>query len=132
MFLLNKSLRLAIFQLNYLRAIHSKEKELDIHHVREALVQCGKPKSTMIEFDSSKLTNRLTDVSNYGHRHRTRFDCNGNGLGNQRFRDLPLLWPSPSSDGFLTSCPSALGAGRSGATSPIVPRKFGYLDVCKI
>ena len=86
----------------------------------------------MTEFDCSGLTHRLTDVNNYGHRHRSRFDSNGNGVGTRDLRDLPMLWPSPSSDGFLASLPSVMGAGRSGATSPIAPRKFGYLDVCKI
>ena len=53
-------------------------------------------------------------------------------VGTRDTRDFPMLWPTPSSDGFLASLPSFLGAGRSGATSPIAPRKFGYLDVCRI
>ena len=108
---------------------------MDIHHVREALVRCGKPNNTKTEFDNSELTCRLTDIRNYGHRHRSRFDSNGNGLGvegTRDLRDLPMLWPSPSSAGFLVSCPSVMGAGRSGATSPIAPRKFGYMEVCRI
>ena len=53
----------------------------------------------------------------------------GNGLGaagRRDVRDLPVLWATPSSDGFMMTCPSVLGAGREGATSPIMPRRFGY------
>jgi len=110
----------------------SEEKDLDIHQVREALVSCGKPKNSIIEFDTSKLMCRLTNINNYGHRHRSRFDANGNGLGTRDPRDLPVLWPAPSPEGFLSACPSVMGAGRSGATSPNAPRRFGYMDVCKI
>ena len=117
--------------------------------MREALVKSGRPKLSVIDFDNSGITQRLTDFTNYPHRHRTRFDSNGqslkdcnwpscfivklsssgNGLGaagRRDVRDLPVLWATPSSDGFMMTCPSVLGAGREGATSPINPRRFGY------
>ena len=61
--------------------------------------------------------------------------CQGNGLGvagTRDLRDLPMLWATPSESGFMVTCPSVMGPGRSGATSPIQPRKYGYEDVCKI
>ena len=39
--------------------------------------RCGKPKTSMIEMDNSDITLRLTDYNNYPHRHRSRFDNNG-------------------------------------------------------
>ena len=107
-------------------------------------MKSGRPKLSVIDFDNSGITQRLTDFTQYPHRHRTRFDSNGqillflgslklsspgNGLGaagRRDVRDLPVLWATPSSDGFLMTCPSVLGAGREGATSPIMPRRFGY------
>ena len=86
---------------------------------------CGKPHRPVKGFDTSSLTNRLTDVSKYGGTHRQRFDSSGKGLGmagRRDIRDLPILWPKPSADGFLMTCPSATGAGREGATSPHGPR----------
>ena len=109
------------------------EKELSVGEVRQALVQCGKPRNSLIEFDSSELTTRLTDVSSYPHRHRSRFDCNGVGLGvagTRDLRDLPLLWATASSEGLLVTCPSVLGAGRS--CSPAPERKLSCQDVCRI
>ena len=51
----------------------------------------------------------------------------GRGVAGRRdVRDLPVLWATPSSDGLMMTCPSVLGAGREGATSPIMPRRFGY------
>ena len=58
----------------------AQEKELDIHEVREALVKCGPPKLSEINFDNSEITARLTDINNYPHRHRSRFDSNGEYL----------------------------------------------------
>ena len=55
----------------------TQEKELDIQEVREALVKSGRPKLSVIDFDNSGITRRLTDFTNYPHRHRTRFDSNG-------------------------------------------------------
>ena len=60
--------------------LNSQEKDLDIHQVRDALLRCGKPKNSMIEFDNSHITMRLTDYNNYPHRHRSRFDSNGKVL----------------------------------------------------
>ena len=102
-----------------------QDRELDVHDVREALVLCGKPQRPVQSFPTSSITSRLTDVSKYGATHRRRFDSSGNGLGmagRRDIRDLPVLWPEPSSDGFLMTCPSATGAGREGATSPNGPR----------
>ena len=86
---------------------------------------CGKPQRPAQNYSTSSLTCRLTDVSKYGGTHRQRFDSSGNGLGvagRRDIRDLPVLWPKPSSDGFLMTCPSATGAGREGATSPNGPK----------
>jgi len=99
---------------------------LDIHDVREALILCGKPSRPSLPFDKSALTTRLTDTSRYGGTHRQRFDSNGQGLGvagRRDIRDLPMLWPQPTSDGFIMTCPSVLKAGREGATSPNGLRK---------
>ena len=41
------------------------------------LFRCGKPKTSLIEMDNSDITLRLTDYNNYPHRHRSRFDNNG-------------------------------------------------------
>ena len=38
-------------------------------------------------------------------------------------RDLPMLWPQPTNDGFMMTCPSVFNAGREGATSPSSGRK---------
>ena len=105
--------------------------------MREALVLCGKPQRPAQGFDTSSLTNRLTDVSRYGGTHRQRFDSSGNGLGmagRRDIRDLPILWPEPTADGFLMTCPSATGAGREGATSPNGPRirRSASASVCLI
>ena len=48
----------------------ARDKQLDIHDVREALVLCGKPHRPTIDFDTSSLLNRLTDVNLYGSTHR--------------------------------------------------------------
>ena len=51
---------------------------MDIHRVRDSLLNCGIPKkNSMIEFDNSEITLRLTDHNQYPHRHRSRFDSQG-------------------------------------------------------
>ena len=40
-------------------------------------MKSGRPKLSVIDFDNSGITQRLTDFTNYPHRHRTRFDSNG-------------------------------------------------------
>ena len=60
------------------------------------------------------------------HLFRQRFDSNGRGRGmegRRDTRDLPILWPTPSSNGFLLTSPSAVPVGREGATSPLSPRQ---------
>ena len=109
----------------FLNNVFHQDRELDIDDVREALVLCGKPQRPVNNFQTSSVTSRLTDVSKYGGTHRQRFDSSGNGLGmagRRDIRDLPILWPEPTADGFLITCPSATGAGREGATSPNRPR----------
>ncbi|XP_023320703.1 nucleolin isoform X2 [Eurytemora carolleeae] len=108
---------------NYVQQI---SEDLDLQDIHEALVLCGKPQLPITKFDTSSLTTRLTDSSMYGGTHRQRFDSNGHGRGmegRRDKRDLPILWPTPSSNGFLITSPSAVPVGREGATSPRSPRK---------
>jgi len=50
--------------------IFVQEKALTLADVHEALVVCGKPRLPVMEFDTSSLTYRLTDVNLYGGTHR--------------------------------------------------------------
>ena len=61
--------------------------------MRDSLLRCGKPKTSMIEFDNSDITLRLTDYNNYPHRHRSRFDSNGDteNLSRKRYFENFLL-----------------------------------------
>ena len=45
-----------------------------------------------------------------------------------------MLWPQPTSDGFMTSCPSVYKVGGEGATSPTGRRsnKLPSLSYCPI
>ena len=44
-------------------------------------------------------------------------------------RDLPVLWATPSPSGFMMTCPSVLGPGRSEERKKILKMK---LLICKI
>ena len=54
-------------------------------------MKCGRPQLTLIDFDKSEITQRLTDVNNYPHRHRTRFDSAGERRAQRNKVGKPLV-----------------------------------------
>ena len=68
--------------------------------------------------------------------------------GTRDFRDLPVLWATPSPSGFMMASPSLMGPSRwavtrpgenqgvsifrSGVTSPSQQRRYGLEEICRI